>query len=71
MKKRLLMLLAAFMAVTSVGWVHAESVVTSTGGKLTKAILPKECKKTDLETNVSCFANGNPVRIYPVDRSRG
>ena len=58
------MLLAAFMAVTSVGWVHAESVVTSTGGKLTKAILPKECKKTDLETNVSCFANGNPVRIY-------
>ena len=47
MKKRLLMLLAAFMAVTSVGWVHAQGT-------------PNPELTIDGDT---CYANGNPITI--------
>ena len=62
MKKRLLMLLAAFMAVTSVGWVHAE-------GNIPSPFTTQTIDKTDLkakagsQARIGLFANGNAVKI--------
>ena len=62
MKKRLLMLLAAFMAVTSVAWVHAQGTIPS-------PFTTQTIDKTDLkakagsQARIGLFANGNAVKI--------
>ncbi len=53
------MLLAAFMAVTSVGWVHAqENATQSTNGKLAA-----EDVGTGKDLRKYVYANGNPITI--------
>ena len=53
------MLLAAFMAVTSVGWVHAqENATQSANGKLTA-----EDVGTGNDLRKYVYANGNPITI--------
>lgn len=65
MKKRLLFLFALFTAGASVGWGQtADTLVYSSGGKLCKMFVPKTPSNATLESIPSCFANGNPVRLY-------
>ena len=71
MRHKLLYLLAFALTATSSGWGQdANALVYSSGGKLCKMILPKTPSDPTLETFPSCFANGNPVRVY-LDQTSG
>lgn len=63
MKKRLLMLLSLFMAVTSVGWVHAQSVTT---GSITSEITTAQKDKPivfGITTKKGNVADNTMVRV--------
>lgn len=65
MRHKLLYLLALALTATSSGWGQdVDTLVYSSGGKLCKMILPQTPSNPALESIPSCFANGNPVRVY-------
>ncbi|WP_196009895.1 hypothetical protein [Parabacteroides distasonis] len=65
MRHKLLYLLALALTATSSGWGQdVDTLVYSSGGKLCKMILPQTPSNSALESIPSCFANGNPVRVY-------
>ena len=71
MRHKLLYLLALALTTTSSGWGQdVDTLVYSSGGKLCKMILPQTPSNPALETIPSCFANGNPVRVY-LDQTSG
>lgn len=71
MRHKLLYLLALALTTTSSGWGQdVDTLMYSSGGKLCKMILPQTPSNPALETIPSCFANGNPVRVY-LDQTSG